>query len=62
MSLTDGLLLAVAALIAVRSLMGMMRRRGERLVAEVQKQVDHHRERELARKMREKRKQMQDAA
>lgn len=62
MTLTDGLLLAAAVLIAVRSLTGLMRRRADRLVAEVQKQVDAHREREKTQKRREKRKQMQDAA
>lgn len=62
MALWDGLLLAVAVTVAVRSLAGMMRRRADRLVEEVQKQVDHHREREKETKMRERRKQMQDAA
>lgn len=62
MTLWDGLLLAVAAFIAVRSLGGMMRNRADRLISEVQKQVDAHSEREQAQKQREKRKQMQDAA
>lgn len=62
MTLWDGLLMAAAALIAVRSLAAMMRKRADRLIAEVQKQVDHHREREQAQKMRERRKQMRDAA
>ncbi|QDT70404.1 hypothetical protein MalM25_33520 [Planctomycetes bacterium MalM25] len=62
MSLWEGLLLAAAVLVAVRSLVGMMRHRAERLVGEVQKQVDQHREREQAQNMRERRKQMQDAA
>lgn len=62
MSITDGLLLAVAVLIAVRTLTGLMRRRAERLVAEVQKQVDHHREKEKERKLRERRRHVNDAA
>ena len=57
MSLIDGLLLAAAVLIAVRSLLDMMRQRSERLVAEVQKQVDAHREREKRRQRRERQKQ-----
>lgn len=62
MTLWDGLLLAVAALIAVRSLTGMMRKRANRLVDEVQRQVDAHREREKEKKNRAKRKQMEEAA
>ncbi|MEO0528995.1 MAG: hypothetical protein AAF266_00310 [Planctomycetota bacterium] len=54
MSLWDGLLLAVAVLVAVRSLTGMMRKRANRLVEEVQKQVDAHREREKALKRKQR--------
>lgn len=57
MTLWDGLLLAVAVLIAVRSLVAMMRKRADRLVGEVQKQVDAHREREKATKRKQLRKE-----
>lgn len=62
MSMTDGLLLAAAGIVAVRTLVSMMRQRSQRLVEEVQKQVDAHREHEKRRKERERRKQMKDAA
>jgi hypothetical protein len=42
MSLWEGLLLAAAVLVAVRVLVGMMRRREESIVQEVQAQVDAH--------------------
>lgn len=42
MGFWDGLLLAGAVLIAVRSLSSLMRQRTARLVEEVQKQVDSH--------------------
>lgn len=54
MSIWDGLLYAAAALVAVRSLAHLMQRRSERLIGEVQKQVDAHREREQAAKSRKK--------
>ena len=46
MSLWEGLLLAAAVLVAVRVLVGMMRRREESIVQEVQAQVDAHLESE----------------
>jgi hypothetical protein len=46
MSLWEGLLLAAAVLVAVRMLVGMMRRREDSIVQEVQAQVDAHIERE----------------
>ena len=62
MGFWDGLLLAAALLVAVRSLSGMMQRRGDRLVAEVQKQVDAHRERDKALKRKQRRKERENAA
>ncbi len=62
MSLWEGLLLAAAVLVAVRSLVGMMRHRAEKLVGEVQKQVDAHREREKEIQRRQRRKELNDAA
>ena len=50
MSLWEGLLLAAAVLVAVRVLVGMMRRREESIVQEVQAQVDAHLEAELEAK------------
>lgn len=54
MGFWDGLLLAVAVLVAVRTLVGMMRRRSDRLVDQVQQQFDTHREQEKARKRKER--------
>lgn len=62
MSLWEGLLLAAAVLVAVRSLVGMMRLRAKRLVGEVQKQVDAHREREKEIQRQQRRKKLNDAA
>jgi hypothetical protein len=55
MSLWEGLLLAAAVLVAVRALVGMMRRREESIVQEVQAQVDAHLETELEAKKKKKR-------
>lgn len=54
MSLWEGLLLAAAALFAVRLLIGMMQRRADSIVQEVQAQVDAHieQEREAKKKKR----------
>ena len=46
----EGLLLAAAALVAVRSLVHLARRRRDRLVEEVQRQVEQHREEAHRRK------------
>lgn len=62
MSVTDGFLLALAVLIAVRSLTGLMRQRSEQLVEEVKQQLETHREREKLRKDRENQKPKRDAA
>ncbi|MEN0110061.1 MAG: hypothetical protein AAF805_05010 [Planctomycetota bacterium] len=53
----DGILWAVAAIVAVRTLAGLMRRRAERLVTEVQRQVDAHRELQAERRRRERQRQ-----
>lgn len=45
LSRSDTLLLAVAAYVAVMSLVRMMKRRREQLVADVQRQVEAHRKR-----------------
>ena len=58
MSVWEGLLLAVAVLVAVRTLVGMMRHRAATLVGEVQKQVDAHHEREKERVRRQRQQEM----
>ncbi len=50
MSLWEGLLLAVAVLVAVRALVGMMRRRADAIFVEVQQQVEEHVQREQKEK------------
>lgn len=55
-------LFAIAAVAALRTLLAMMRRRAARLVEEVQKQVDLHREREKERKREARRRAMNKAA
>ena len=54
MSLWEGLLLAAAVLVAVRMLVGLMRRREDSIVQEVQAQVDAHIERELEAKKKKR--------
>lgn len=54
MSLWEGLLLAAAVLVAVRVLVGMMRRREESIVQEVQAQVDAHLKAELEAKKKKR--------
>ncbi|QDV76057.1 hypothetical protein [Botrimarina mediterranea] len=54
MNLWEGLLFAIAALVAVRVLVGMMRRREESIVQEVQAQVDAHIEREKEAKKKKR--------
>lgn len=55
MSIWEGLLLAVAVLVAVRMLVGMMQQRAGAIISEVQKQVDAHIEREEEAKKRKRR-------
>ena len=55
MSLWEGLLLAAAVLVAVRVLVGLMRRRADSIVQEVQAQVDAHIELEKEAKKKKKR-------
>ncbi len=58
MSIWEGLLLALTTLVAVRILVGMMRRRAASIISEVQKQIDAHIERERERKEMEKKKRL----
>lgn len=49
----DGVLLAFAALVAVRALVHLARKRHDLLVSEVQEQVDAHREHQQRIRQRE---------
>ena len=54
----DGVLFALAAMVAVRALVHLARRRHELLVKEVQEQVDQHREwQEMQRRRNRKKKE-----
>ncbi|TWT96844.1 hypothetical protein Pla108_26180 [Botrimarina colliarenosi] len=55
MSVPETLLLAIAVLVAVRTLVSLMRRRAHQLTTEVQKQIDAQREREAEAKLKARR-------